>query len=93
MLTINNQTEGDSHIHNLAIEAGIAAKYAGLSKREAVDLVSRNIEKILRLNSEHGEGKEDIVIWEGDPLELGASVVLSISGKRGVVGGCWLDGR
>jgi len=86
-------SEGDSHIHNLAIEAGIAAKYAGLSEREAVDLVSRNIEKILGLNTEDGKVKEDTVVWEGNPLELGASVVLSISGKGGVVGGCWLDGR
>ncbi|ESZ90644.1 hypothetical protein SBOR_8978 [Sclerotinia borealis F-4128] len=75
----------ESHIHNLAIEAGWAAKYSNLSKREAVDLVSRNIEKILNLNVV--EKTRDFVVWEGDPLQLGASVVFSMEG--GKVGTCW----
>ncbi|KAM3066376.1 hypothetical protein ACMFMG_003117 [Clarireedia jacksonii] len=72
----------NSHIHNLAIEAGWAGKYSNLSKSEAVDLVSTNIEKILDLDV-----SEDFVVWEGDPLQLGASVVLSIEG--GKIGTCW----
>ncbi|TGO87835.1 hypothetical protein BPOR_0200g00040 [Botrytis porri] len=74
----------ESHIHNLAIEAGWAAKYSSLTKREAVDLVSRNIEKILDLKV--AEETRDFVIWEGDPLQLGAGVVFSIEG--GELGTC-----
>ncbi|KAM0147259.1 hypothetical protein ACHAPG_010694 [Botrytis cinerea] len=70
----------ESHIHNLAIEAGWAAKYSSLTKREAVDLVSRNVEKILDLKV--AEETRDFVIWEGDPLQLGASVVFSIEGGK-----------
>ena len=36
----------DAHIHNLPLEVEWAAKFASLGKREALDLVSRNIEKI-----------------------------------------------
>ncbi|KAA8567452.1 hypothetical protein MFRU_040g00350 [Monilinia fructicola] len=75
----------DSHVHNLAIEAGWAAKYSRLGKHEAVDLVSRNIEKILDLNVV--EETRDFVVWEGDPLQLGASVVFSVEG--GNIGTCW----
>jgi hypothetical protein len=77
----------DAHIHNLPIEAGWAAKYAGLGKREAVDLVSRNIEKILSLEVQ--EENRDFVIWEGNPMEFGGTVVLSFDGKEGSVGTCW----
>ena len=77
----------DAHIHNLPLEAGWAAKYAGLGKREAVDLVSRNIEKILSLNV--AEKKRDFVIWEGNPMEFGGTVVLSFDSEAGLVGTCW----
>lgn len=77
----------DSHIHNLPIEAGWAAKYAGLGKAEAIDLVSRNIEKILDLD--FAEEERDFVVWEGNPMDFGASVVLSFDGKAGRVGTCW----
>ncbi|RAL65034.1 hypothetical protein DID88_001142 [Monilinia fructigena] len=75
----------DSHVHNLAVEAGWAAKYSSLGKHEAVDLVSRNIEKILDLDVV--EETRDFVVWEGDPLQLGASVVFSVEG--GNIGTCW----
>ena len=79
---------GDAGIHNLVIEAAWAAKYAGLSDRTAVDLVSRRIEQILKL-----ERSEDFVIYEGNPLEFGASVVLTLNGgihgRRGGVAECW----
>lgn len=80
-------TEGvDSHIHSLPIEASWAAKYAGLSEHDAVNLVSTNIEKILGLNKEK---KGDIVIWEGNPLQYGASVAITIDGHSGAVVNCW----
>ncbi|QDS74888.1 hypothetical protein FKW77_003653 [Venturia effusa] len=74
--------EGDSHIHNLPLEASWAAKYAGLSEHAAVSLVSTNIEKILGLNKEK---KGDIVIWEGNPLQFGASVAITIDGHHDTV--------
>ncbi|TID14531.1 carbohydrate esterase family 9 protein-like protein [Venturia nashicola] len=74
--------QGDSHLHNLALEASWVAKYAGLSEHAAVNLVSTNIERILGLN---GEEKGDIVVWEGNPLQFGASVVVTIDGHDGAV--------
>lgn len=76
--------EGDSHIHNLPLEASWAAKYSGLSEKSAVDLVSRNIDEILGL-----EKSKDIVVYEGNPLEFGASVVVSLDGNDGTVMDCW----
>ena len=73
----------ESSIHDLLLEASWAAKYAGLSEKETINLVSKNVEDIL------GLGKtEDIVIYEGNPLEFGASVVLSLDGKGGI-DECW----
>ncbi|KUJ07432.1 composite domain of metallo-dependent hydrolase [Mollisia scopiformis] len=79
--------ESDSHIHNLPLEAAWAAKYAGLSSNDAINLVSRNIEQILSLDVK--EDSRDFVIYEGNPLEFGASVVLSIDGDDGMVATCW----
>lgn len=79
--------EGDSHIINLPLEASWAAKYAGLSDHAAVDLVSRNVEEILGLDIK--EESRDFVVFEGDPLEFGASVVMSVDGKDGRVVTCW----
>lgn len=87
--------ESDSQIHNLPLEAAWAAKYAGISSKDAVDLVSRNIERILGL--EGGEaGERDFVVWEENPLEFGASVVLAVDSKEGEDGGvsmCWPEAR
>ena len=52
-----------------------------------MDLVSRNIEKILSLDVT--EENRDFVIWEGNPMEFGAAVVLSFDGKERSVGSCW----
>ncbi|KAL2065685.1 hypothetical protein VTL71DRAFT_3355 [Oculimacula yallundae] len=76
-----------SHIHNIPIEAGWAAKYAGLSAKQAVDLVSRNVVEILGLSVE--EAKKDFVVWEGNPLEFGASVVVGVDGEDGAISMCW----
>lgn len=80
---------GDSRIHDLALEASWAAKYAGLNEHEAVQLVSKKVEDILRLNV-----SKDIVLWENNPLQWGASVVLSLEETEGgklEVGTCWPD--
>lgn len=82
---------GDSHIHNIPIEAGWAAKFAGLSAKQAVNLVSRNVEEILGLDVV--EKKRDFVVWEGNPLEFGASVVLGVDGQEGVVSLCWPESQ
>ena len=76
---------GASFIHNLLLEASWAAKYADLSDKQAVDLVSKNVEDILGL-----ERTSDTVIYEGNPLEFGASVVLALDG-HGNVDECWPD--
>ncbi|KAK6193100.1 RNA-splicing factor [Pestalotiopsis sp. IQ-011] len=80
---------GDSRIHDLALEASWAAKYAGLNEHEAVQLVSKKVEGILRLKA-----SKDIVLWENNPLQWGASVVLSLEETEGgklEVGTCWPD--
>jgi len=79
----------DSHIQSLLLEASWAAKYAGLSERAAIDLVSRNIEKILGIKAK--EESRDIVVFEGNPLEFGASVVVSLDGDDKSVMDCWPD--
>ncbi|KAK7967015.1 uncharacterized protein PG986_001292 [Apiospora aurea] len=81
--------QGDSRIQSLALEAAWAAKYAGLSEHEAVRLVSGNAEAILGLKP-----SMDVVLWENNPLQFGASVVLSFEeNKEGklVVATCWPD--
>ncbi|KAH8660644.1 carbohydrate esterase family 9 protein-like protein [Tricladium varicosporioides] len=85
--------EGDSHLHNLGVEAGWVWKFAreqGMTGSEAVGLVSSNVRDILKLDEredEREQGMEDLVVWEGDPLKGGASVVVSFEG--GEVGTCW----
>jgi hypothetical protein len=86
-----NTKTGDSHLHNLPLEASWAAKYAGLSSKEAVNLVSRNIEQILGLDVK--EESRDFVVYEGDPLQFGSSVVLAFDGKDGTVSMCWPEAK
>ncbi|KAJ9301850.1 hypothetical protein DTO271G3_716 [Paecilomyces variotii] len=80
--------ESDWHLHSLGIEASWAAKDAGLSSQNAVDLVSRNIEQILDIPV-----SRDFVVYEGNPLEYGASVVVSVDGDDGSVTTCWPEAR
>jgi hypothetical protein len=87
----NTSTEGDSHIFNLPLEAAWAAKYAGLSDEAAIDLVSRNIEEILQLDVR--EESRDFVVWEGDPLEFGGSVVIAVDGEGGRIAECWPEAQ
>jgi imidazolonepropionase-like amidohydrolase len=76
--------EGNSFIHNLPIEASWAAKYAGLNEKEAIDLVSTKVEKIFNLPP-----IKDIVIWEGNPMEFGATPAIVLDGDSKQVVGCW----
>ncbi|PTB56681.1 hypothetical protein M431DRAFT_80456 [Trichoderma harzianum CBS 226.95] len=62
----------DYRVHDLGPEAGWAAKYAHLSQEDTVRLVTSNVESILGL-----EKSRDLVVFEGNPLSYGASVVLS----------------
>jgi hypothetical protein len=52
-------------------------------------LVSRNLEEILGLDVR--EESRDFVVFEGDPLQFGASVVLAVDGgdRGGRVMSCW----
>lgn len=83
---------GDSRIQSLALEASWAAKYAGLSDREALRLVSSNVEEILGL-----ERSGDVVVWEGNPLQFGTPVLAFQAGRggegRGAGGGQLLAAR
>ncbi|KAI8252654.1 hypothetical protein K4K58_007742 [Colletotrichum sp. SAR11_239] len=88
---------GDSKVHGLAQEAQWAAKFAGLSEKEAIKLVSTNFNKILGLEGYREEDSpagnkysEDFVVWEGNPLRGEGSVVLSVQ-DDGKIGDCWPD--
>ncbi|GAQ45731.1 hypothetical protein AtubIFM55763_004841 [Aspergillus tubingensis] len=84
---------GDSRLHGLAREARWAAKQAGLSDKEAVALVSSNIERILRLDSDANGTQEytgDLVLWDGNPLRGEGSVVVAVR-EGGEVVDCWPD--
>ena len=89
MLSVLFSLLGDYRLNSLALEASWAAKFAGLDEREAIQLVSKNVEEILGL-----EASRDIVIWEGSPLQFGGTVVLSFQqgadedGKLRVAS-CW----
>ncbi|KAH8700941.1 hypothetical protein BGW36DRAFT_138382 [Talaromyces proteolyticus] len=77
----------DWHLANLPIEAAAIAKEAGISSKQAIDLISIKIDDVLGLQK--SERNSDFVIWEGDPLEYGASVVLTFDGDNREVVGCW----
>ncbi|KAJ5010812.1 hypothetical protein K4K57_006651 [Colletotrichum sp. SAR 10_99] len=88
---------GDSKVHGLAQEAQWAAKFAGLSEKEAIKLVSTNFNNILGLEGYREEDSPagnkysgDFVVWEGNPLRGEGSVVLSVQ-DDGKIGDCWPD--
>ncbi len=79
----------DARIHDLAFEAAWVAKYAGLSEKDAVRLVSGNVEKILGLAK-----SEDVVVWEGSPLAWGTPVLAFQDGGgdgKLELASCWPD--
>lgn len=77
---------GDSKVHGLAREARWAGKWAGLSDREAIKLVSTNFEDILGLDAK----TQDFVLWDGNPLSGEGSVVVSVQ-DDGRIGVCLPD--
>ena len=78
----------------MAREARWAGKYAGLSDKDSIALVSTNIEKILGPHSGSQAGysgnEHDFVIWEGDPLRGEGSVVAAVQ-EDGLIADCWPD--
>lgn len=58
-----------------------------------MELVSDNVKKMLGVEKkvEEVEGL-DVVVWEGDAVGLGASVVAAVDGQLGKVTSCWPQG-
>ncbi|RAO69059.1 uncharacterized protein BHQ10_005071 [Talaromyces amestolkiae] len=83
--------EFDWHLANLPIEAAAIAKEAGLGDEEAVELFSSKIDDILGF--EGAERNSDFVVWEGNPLEYGASVVLTVDGDNKGIVSCWPEAQ
>ncbi|KAL2878408.1 hypothetical protein SGCOL_006382 [Colletotrichum sp. CLE4] len=93
---------GDSKVHGLAQEAQWAAKFAGLTDKEAIKLVSTNFDEILGLKSNFQASDKsgdtiagntslgDFVVWDGNPLNGEGSVVLAVQ-SDGKIGDCWPD--
>ncbi|PYI08675.1 hypothetical protein BO78DRAFT_395534 [Aspergillus sclerotiicarbonarius CBS 121057] len=84
---------GDSKLHGLAREARWAAKQAGLTDKQAIALVSSNIEQILGLGhavNDTDAYKGDFVLWEGNPLRGEGSVVVAVR-EDGGIADCWPD--
>ncbi|EED16397.1 conserved hypothetical protein [Talaromyces stipitatus ATCC 10500] len=81
----------DWHIANLPVEAAAIAKEAGLEAKEVVNLFTRKIDDILGF--EGSERNTDFVIWEGNPLEYGANVVLTVDGDDKAIVGCWPEAQ
>ncbi|KAK1984803.1 hypothetical protein LZ30DRAFT_585391 [Colletotrichum cereale] len=84
---VSDLMPADYRIHDLALEAAWAAKYANLGNKEAVRLVSSNVEDILSLPR-----SSDIVVWEDSPLEFGGTVALSFEADKNgelEVAACW----
>ncbi|KAJ5711828.1 hypothetical protein N7488_005984 [Penicillium malachiteum] len=81
----------DSGIHLLAIDAGFAKKMADLTAQQAVDLVSRKVNEILRLDKHASSQQGDFVIYEGDPLEWGAAAILTVDGGLNSIVESWPD--
>jgi hypothetical protein len=61
----------------LTREARWAGKFAGLSDKESINLVSSNIYTIFRADDKE-DG--DFVLWEGNPLRAEGAVVVSVRG-------------
>jgi len=81
-IAISNWDDTNNHVRNSAWEAGWLA---GPDNRSlALDLVSKNIEDILRLPR-----TRDVVVYEGDPFEFGARVAVMF--EEGRVQSCYPD--
>lgn len=87
----NSPMTVDWHLANLPIEAAAIAKEASLEEKEVVDLFSSKIDDILGF--EGAERNSDFVVWEGNPLEYGANVVLTVDGDDKEIVGCWPEAQ
>lgn len=65
----------DFRLNSLGPEAGWIGKYAGMNESEQMNLVTANIEEILDLKP-----SQDLVVFEGSPLQYGATVVMALHG-------------
>ncbi|CAI4219090.1 unnamed protein product [Parascedosporium putredinis] len=63
-------------VRDLALHAGIAYRNSEgrLSEREALDLVSTNVYKLLGIDEPEGRGTTDFVVFDGHPLEIGSRI-------------------
>lgn len=75
----------------MPVEVAAIAKEAGLEPKEVVNLFTRKIDEILGF--EDSEMNSDFVLWEGNPLEYGANVVLTFDGDTSSVVGCWPEAQ
>ncbi|KFA52757.1 hypothetical protein S40293_00862 [Stachybotrys chartarum IBT 40293] len=68
--------EEDWQIRDLGFAAGIAFKNGNgkISEKEALDLVSVNIYKILGAELPEAEAKKHFIVSEGSPLEIGSRI-------------------
>jgi len=82
VLTAIAAKEGESwEVRDLNLMAGIAYKNSGgkLSETDALGLIGKNFEKILGVEGP----KDEFVVWEGSPLEIGSR--LKAVGSQGRV--------
>lgn len=86
-VTVAVGAEEDWRVRMLGLQAGIARRNSGgrIGRREALALVSANVYKMLGIEegSLSGGGSDHFVVWEGDPLEIGARVK-AVGGGLGV---------
>lgn len=81
-VAIASWDDTNNHVRNSLWEAGWVAGPGNQSL--ALDLVSRNVEDILRLAR-----AGDVVVYEGDPFDFGARIALSF--EEGKVRSCYPD--
>lgn len=81
-VAISNWDDTNNHVRNSAWEAGWLA--GPRNRSLALDLVSKNIEDILRLPR-----TRDVVVYEGDPFEFGARVAVMF--EEGKIQSCYPD--
>ena len=76
--------EEDWLIRDMAVLAGVAYTNGEgrIGKKDALDLVSTNVYKILGLATPEASG--DFIVYEGSPLEVGAQVKAVGSGSSTV---------
>ncbi|KAH7029293.1 uncharacterized protein B0I36DRAFT_325429 [Microdochium trichocladiopsis] len=78
--------EEDWLVRDMALLAGIAARNSGgiIGEREALELVGGNVYKMLGLAEKGEVEKDEFVVFEGNPLEIGARV-RAVAGGMGSV--------